>query len=448
MFRLLPRRELSGQVWQLAGPVVVGMISQTLMNVVDTAMVGRLGAISLAAAGLGGVLSWTILGSIGALHVGTQAVTARRYGEREFQVAGKTLDNALWLAVVIGLVASIGTSLGMREAFALFTDDPAVAAAGRGYIAWRLLGALPFMVIMAHRGFFNGVGDTHLHMHVAIAINVVNAFLNWVFIFGHLGAPALGTTGAGMASTFGTVVGMVMFIVIGLLHKKRDHYTYYRWSNLDRDTMWRVTRLTVPSAVRGFLVMLGFSAFAAIVARLGTLEMAATNVILTILSLSYMPGAGFGFAAATLIGQKLGEQKPEEAEEFGWESARLSMVVMGLVGILFIFFPELLLRFFTEDADVIAKAALPLRIMGCVQVFDAFGMVFSFALEGAGMNRWVLFAELGVNWLVFLPLTYLLSHVAGLGLLGAWGAFSTYLVLFAAIVIVKFRGGAWKSVEV
>lgn len=448
MIRLLPQRELSGQVWRLAGPVVVGMISQTLMNVVDTAMVGRLGAISLAATGLGGILSWTILGSIGALHVGAQAVAARRYGEKNYTVAGKTLDNALWIAVVVGLLTSVVAAYVMHEIFGIFTEDEAVTAEGRRYVMYRMFGALPFMVIMAYRGFFNGLGDTHLHMNVMITTNVANVALNYMFIFGKFGAPAMGSAGAGLASTLGTIIGMLLFIVIGILYKKRGNYNYHRLRNLDRDVMWRITRLAVPSGIRSFLVMLGFAAFSAIVARLGTVQMAATNVVLTILSLSYMPGAGFGFAAATLIGQKLGEQDPKGAEEFGWESARLSFVVMGVVGILFVFFPELLMRFFTDDQEVIARGTLPLRLMGLVQVFDAFGMVFSFALEGAGMNRWVLFAELGVNWLFFLPLSYFFAHTMGWGLTGAWMAFCGYLVLFATVVVWKFANGSWKNAEV
>lgn len=448
MIRLLPRRELSGKVWRLAGPVVVGMISQTLLSVVDTAMVGRLGAISLAATGLGGILSWTIIGSVGALHVGAQAVSARRFGEKNFVVAGKTLDNALWLAVVVGIVTTIVSVWAMSHLFGLFTNDLMVEAEGKRYIMYRLLGTLPFMVIMAFRGFYNGVGDTHLHMNVMIVINASNVLLNWVFIFGHLGAPAMGSAGAGLASTLGTIIGMLLFIIIGFRYKSRDNYNYFKLSNLDRDTMWRIVRLAVPSGLRNLLVMLGFSAFSAIVSGLGTVQMAATNVVLTILSLSYMPGAGFGFAAATLIGQKLGEEDPDGAEEYGWESARLSLTVMGLIGIVFVFFPELLFRLFTDDPEVIAKGILPLRIMGAIQVFDAVGMVFSFALEGAGMNRWVLVAELCVNWLVFLPASYILAHVVGWGLTGAWSAFSFYLVLFSFLVTRKFMSGAWKTVEV
>ncbi|HEB84938.1 MAG TPA: MATE family efflux transporter [Bacteroidetes bacterium] len=446
--RLLPKKSLSLEVWMLAGPVVVGMISQTLMSVVDTAMVGRLGAEALAAAGLGGVLSWMILGSLGALYIGSQAVAARRHGEGDFAQAGKVLDNALLLSVVLGFVIVFVLAPGMRDRFFLFSNDPIVVSEGRGYIYNRLLGGLPFMVIMAHRGFFNGVGETKLHMQVAILINSLNVVLNYFLIFGHGGFPRLETAGAGLASALGTTVGAGYFLLLGLNRKRRARYTYYRLANLDRVVTWRIARLALPSAAHSFMVMLGFSVFSALVARLGTVEMAATNVCINVASLSFLPGAGIGIAAATLIGRSLGEKKPDKAEEYGWEALRIGVLFMGLLGLVFIAMPEVILRLFTPDQAVIQAGVLPLRVVGLFQAFDASGMVLSMALEGAGMNRWTMMAEISVNWGLFLPLTYLFAFVFGWGLTGAWTAMAIYMFVFGVVVALKFAGGSWKTVEV
>ena len=448
MIRILPDRTLSRQVWILAGPVVIGMVSQTLMNVVDTAMVGRLGPSALAATGLGGILSWMIMGSFGAIHVGTQAVSSRRFGEGKPEEAGRALDNALLLSLIFGSIGSFLIAPLVRELMPLFTNDPVVIVDGRGYVYLRTLGVLPFMVIMAHRGFFNGIGETHQFMIISIIMNVVNAGLNYVLIFGHFGLPALGTRGAALGSTLGTVVGLLIFAGVGLAHKRRNEYRYYRTTNISREMSGRIFKLTVPSGTRSLLVMLGFSAFSGIVARLGTVEMATTNVMLTILSLSYMPGFGFGIAAASLIGQKLGEGEPDQAEEYGWEAGRLAIVTMGVMGILFIGFPEVLMRIFTDDQMVVEAGRIPLRLMGFVQVFDAMGMVLGGGLEGAGMTKWVFLAELTVNWLIFLPFAFLASHILGWGLIGAWIAFGTYLVLFGLAVTIKFSRGTWKTVKV
>jgi len=448
MLRFLPDRKLSRKVWILAGPVVVGMISQTLLNVVDTAMVGRLGSIALAAAGLGGILSWTVLGSIGALHIGVQTVASRRFGEKRFTEAGKTLDNAIMIALIVGLFCSGVVSEVVVKVFHLFTDDPTVVSEGKGYLVHRLMGALPFMIIMAHRGFFNGIGETHLHMKVSIAINASNVLFNYLFIFGNFGFPRMETAGAGLASTLGTTIGMLMFVVIGLNHKRRKEFNYYHRSNLDRTIVNKLLNLSSASGVRIFLAMMGFSFFSAIVSRLGTVEMASTNVILTIISMSFLPGAGFGTAAGSLIGQKLGEGKPDEAEEFGWESARLGVITMGVMGIIFILVPDLLLQIFTSDSEVIRVGSMPLRMMGFVQIFDAMGMVMMGSLEGAGMNKFVMYAEIAVNWLIFLPSALIFSHIIGWGLLGAWSAMGLYILILGVIVTHKYIGGSWKEVQV
>lgn len=448
MIRILPKRDLSSEVWKLAGPVVVGMISQTLLNVVDTAMVGRLGAVALGAAGLGGVLAWMVLGSCGALNVGTQAVAARRFGEERFKAAGQVLDNSLALAVVIGGVITLFFAPGMREIFSLFSNDPAVIAEGRGYIFYRLLGGLPLMLIMAHRGFFNGIGKTQLHMRVAIVINTTNILLNYMFIFGNFGAPRMETPGAGLASALATTIGSLYFLSIGVKSRWKNKFDIYNMENLDKAVAWNIMRLTIPSGIQALLAMLGFSVFTALVARIGTVELAATNVCITVMSLAFLPGFGVGLAGASLVGQKLGAGKPDEAEIYGWESGRLGMILMGLIGISFIVIPSLIISIFTDDPAVIKAGIIPLRMMGLVQIFDALGMVFSQALQGAGLNRWVMIVEVGVNWGLFIPGTILLAFVLDWGLVGAWIALGVYLVVFGIIVTVKFASGSWKTSKV
>ncbi|MFC2170543.1 MATE family efflux transporter [Calditrichota bacterium] len=446
--RILPSRKLSAEVWRLAGPVVIGMISQTLLNVVDTAMVGRLGAASLGAAGLGGMLAWLVLGSFGALNVGTQTVASRRFGEGDPYSAGKVLDNSIILGVMLGLTITLIVAPVMRELFRFFSADPEVVREGSGYIYYRLLGGLPLMLIMAFRGFFNGIGKTRLHMSVAIIVNCSNVLLNYMFIFGNFGMPRMETHGAGLASALATAIGAITFLAIALRPYWRNEFQIFRITNLNRNVSFSVLRLAFPTGLRALAEMFAFSAFTLIVARLGTVELAATNVCITVMSLSFLPGAGVGVAAATLIGQKLGEGKPKEAEIFGWEAGRNGMLLMGLVGVIFFIFPEQIFRIFTDDAEVIKAGIIPLRFMGLVQSFDAAGMVFMLALEGAGMNRWVFIAAGIISWGFFIPGTIIAAYVFKLGMIGAWAVLGVYLVIFGIAMTLKFAGGGWKTVKV
>lgn len=446
--RLLLRRDLSGEVWKLAGPIVLGMISQTLMNVIDTVMVGRLGAFALAATGLGGLLSWMILGSLGGLNIGVQAVTARRFGEGNKRGAGKVLDNGLLIALIIGTVCTLFISHGMSGLFRIFSDDREVVIAGSGYIYYRLLSGLPFMIITAQRGFFNGISRTKLHMLVVLVSNVLNVILNYLLIFGKFGLPRMEASGAGLATTLANVIGCLLFIYISLRKHRRKPFGYYNPSNLDWNVCRGIIRLAVPSGLQVLLAMTGYAAFNAIISRIGTIELATTNVCITVWSLAFLPGTGLGISAASLIGQKLGEGLPDRAEEFGWESARLGILTMGMIGLIFIIIPEQIFRIFTDDSAVIEAGRIPLRILGCIQIFDATGMVLSQALQGAGMNRWVLLAEIAANWGFFIPGTFLVVFIFNLGLNAAWVVLAVYLIIFGSVVTMKFAGGRWKEVKV
>ena len=445
--RIWLKKDLSAEVWKLAGPVVVGMISQTLMNVVDTAMVGRLGAVALAATGLGGLLSWMVLGTLGGLATGVQAISARRYGEGDPLAAGKVLDNGIFIALVVGSVCSLLFSWGMSRIFFIFTEDPAVVVAGSGYISYRLLSGLPFMLMSAYRGFFNGIGKTKPYMRVVIVANMINVALNYALIFGKFGFPRMEAPGAGLATSIANIIGVVYFIIIAVKYKHRRQFRYHHPANCDLTVCRSIINLALPAGMQVLLSMIGYAAFIAIVARIGTIELATTNVCITIWSVAFLPGVGIGVAAAALIGQKLGEKKPDKAEAYGWESVRLGMIVMGIIGLSFLAVPDLIFRIFTDNPAVIAAGRIPLRILGLIQIFDATGMVLSQALQGAGMNRWVLIVEIITNWGFFVPCTAAVVFLFGWGLNAAWLVMACYLIIFGATVTIKFAGGKWKEVK-
>jgi Na+-driven multidrug efflux pump len=172
------------------------------------------------------------------------------------------------------------------------------------------------------------------------------------------------------------------------------------------------------------------------------------NVVLNIQSVSFMPGYGFGVAASALISQNLGAGDTVKAERAGYESAKLGMMLMGLMGAVFIAVPEAIVYLFTNDPEVIRSSVFPLRIVGLVQIIDAAGMIFASALEGAGNTRWVMMAEVGVNWLIFLPMTYLLTFAAGMGRFGPWIAWAVYMIVFGIVCFLKFQHGSWKKIKI
>jgi MATE family multidrug resistance protein len=440
--------ERTRSVLNLAAPVMVGMVSVTLLSVVDTAMVGRLGAPALAASGLGGQMFWLVMGSLGALSVGTQAISARRVGESRHDAAGQVIDNATVIAVVIGTVMTAVGVLLTPVLFPLIIHDPKVAVLGVGYLEARFWGALPFMVMWGFRGFYNGIGKTVVPMRVAIMVNAVNIFLNWVLIYGNLGFPKFGVVGAGMASSIATAIGAIAMVSTAYYGGYRSQYDLFRKGNSSMEIKKAIMKLAIPTTMQNALAMTGYAVFLAMIGLIGTEQQAVSNVIFTIMSISFLPGVSFGVAASTLISQKLGEGTAKAAESMGWESMKLSATLMGMLGIIFMLFPSDLIEIFTNDPTLVKMGVVSLRIMGAVQAFDGIGMTMSSALQGAGMNRWVMIAEVCISWGLFIPLTYLMGIKAGWGIVGAWSAVAVNLVLFAAACSLKFAGRKWQAVRI
>lgn len=207
-----------------------------------------------------------------------------------------------------------------------------------------------------------------------------------------------------------------------------------------------MVRLSSPILAQRILSNGAWAIFFIIIAHIGTVESAATNVIRSIYHLSIMVAIGFGVAAGALIGQNLGSKNPERAEKLAWEAVKLTTYAMFVIGVLFFALPGLVFRIYTTDSVVIATGRLPLMLLGFVQVFAGFALVLSQSLQGAGNTRYVMLVELACVAL-YLPIVYLLGQRTSLGLVGAWTGEYVYWIVLAVAMVWKFRTGTWKTIK-
>src|SRR5581483_354266 len=202
---------------------------------------------------------------------------------------------------------------------------------------WRMYGVISLAMTMAVKGFFDGIGKTHLHFVASLVMNVLNVLLCWILIFGHWGAPRMGAPGAGLAAFMATWIGL--FIMLGYAWMHRDEYKPIRWSNISKSLTWDMLKLSIPAAFATIVMMLGFGMFAKIVGRLDApgsepIAGASTTNIIEVLKLTFTACIGFGTATATLVSQSLGAKRADDAERYGWSSVRLGLVLFGVVGFL------------------------------------------------------------------------------------------------------------------
>jgi MATE family multidrug resistance protein len=275
-------------------------------------------------------------------------------------------------------------------------------------------------------------------------MHVINIFLNWVLIFGNLGAPELGATGAGVASAIATMFGAASYFLLGR--------TYARDAGFlrelpDRATMATIIRLAAPAGLQQFFFAAGMTVFLALVARMGTPELAATKVIIDLILVGILPGLGFGLAAASLAGQALGRGDPDDAKQWGWDVTKVAILVVGALSIPAVLVPEWILGVFIHAPSTLALAKDPLRLVAAFLFFDAVGMVLMNALMGAGDVKRVMFIATGYQWLIFLPLVYVFGPVMGLGLLVVFAVQVIYRAFQSLTFAFMWKRGRWQSIE-
>jgi putative MATE family efflux protein len=434
-------------VLRLALPAMGEQLLSMMVGIVDTFLVGHLGAAPLAAVGLANQWVFMATSLFGAIATGATALVARFIGAGKPDEADLVLRQSVLVGALIGVIATaLGLSLA-RQAVTLLGAQDEVIVLSRDYL--RIVSSILFFSTLMFIGnaSLRGAGDTRTPLYVMLVVNALNIVVAWTAINGPFGLPKLGVAGSALGAATGRFVGGVL--VVALLLKGRSGIQL-RLTRLrpDWNLIRRILRVGLPSGVEQLFFRSGHMVFARILAELGTVTYAANQVAMNGWSLSFMPGFGFALAATTLVGQGLGAEDPDAAQQRGYTAYRMCATLMGAVGLVFLLFPAQIVGFFTDDPQLIALGTMPLRMVGLIQPLLSANMVFAGGLRGAGDTRFPMIISGGSIWLIRLPLAYLFAIVFGWGLLGAWGALALDLSLRGVLNFLRFRSGRWKTVEV
>ena len=420
------------------------MLSQNVLNLVDTGMVGTLGDAALAGVGLGGFANFLLSSFVLGLSAGVQAMAARRVGEGRRAETALPLNGGLLIAVIIAVPWSAVLISLAPDYFPWLTTDVAVVDQGVPYLRARLFAMAAMGMNFAFRGYWNAVDKSILYMRTLISMHVLNIFLNWVLIFGNLGAPELGATGAGVASAISTIFGTASYFVLGRSYARDAGFMH---GLPDRPTVTTILKLAAPAGLQQFFFAAGMTIFLALVARMGTSELAATKVIIDLILVGILPGLGFGLAAASLAGQSLGRRDPDDAKQWGWDVTKIAVVVVGLLSLPAVLVPEWILGVFIYEPSTLALATTPLRIVAASLFLDTLGMVLMNALMGVGDVKRVMMIATSFQWLLFLPAVYVIGPVLGLGLVAVFGAQIVYRLLQSITFTSMWKAGRWQTIE-
>lgn len=438
-------RERFKAIVQLSLPIILGMGSQNLLNLVDTAMVGQLGTVPLAAVGIAGVSLWVLTSVLQGMAAAVQAITARRLGEKRQDQQHEAIVNALYFVVFVCVPYTLLLIWLAPHAFDFLTPDPAVQASGTAYLSIRLYTVVAIAMNYCFRGYFNGIKQSVLYMQTLLLMHPINIFLNYGLIFGAWGFPEMGVEGAALGTAIATVLGTANYI--RLMIKHRNPGFQMGLSVVSKRVMNGLRHLAVPACLQSFTMAVGFLLFFRIAAMIGTDALAATNVLHKLYLTCILISMGMGLGTITLVSNALGEKRPEEAVAWVKGTLFIACMALGVLGGSFALFPHFWLGLFMDDPVVIQMAFGSMVLLGLSQVHDAASMILSYAHLGGGANQTVMVVSFINQWLIFLPACFIWVYFFDGGLLEIWICLSSYRFLLFVSFLISLWRGRWLKVS-
>jgi MATE family multidrug resistance protein len=435
------------EVIVLALPVVATQVSVTLMGVVDSIMVGRLGATELGAVGLGGVWTWTLVCFWMGLATVVQTFVSQAHGAGANRECGAWAWQGLGVLVPMGLAAGIALHFGAGEVVHLLDPGPTLEPIAASYMSMRAFGVAGNVAMMVLASFFRGLGDTRTPLWVTIFANLTNVVLDYGLIFGELGMPEMGVAGAGLATAMSEWLGALALFAAFRSRRMRDlHGT--KFVPVDWTRVRRLFSTGLAIGGQWLLEMLSFAIFLLFVARMGDESMAASQAFISLLSLSFMQASGIGLAVSTLVGRYIGARDPGAVRKSYASAMWLATILGGVIALVFLAVPGLLMSAFTSNSEVLRLGGPLLAIGAVFQLFDAWAIVTDGALRGAGDTRLPFLMRFALGWLLFVPLAWILGVYLEGGLFWAWIGGSVYVVALAGMLRWRFASGAWQSIRI
>jgi multidrug resistance protein, MATE family len=417
---------------RLAAPLAVAELGWMFMGIVDTVMAGPLGAAAVGTGSVGSMIFFPIAICGTGMLLGMDTLVAQAFGSNEMADTRRTLVNGIWLA----------TALAPLVALVLWALIPVLRMAGVNpnvmqmlgpFIRNLLWGVWPLLLYAALRRYLQAVNIVKPVTFALVSANLVNAAGNWILMFGHAGAPAMGVAGSALSTSFSRAyMAAVLAATVVWYERRSANWLFHISWRPDLTRIRRLIELGLPAAGQILAEGAVFGIVTVMAARLDPASLAAHGIAVNVISTTFMVPLGISSAAAVRVGQAYGRGDLRSAAVSGWTALLLSSLFMGTCGLALATVPRWIVRLYIGDAAVVSMGALLLRIAAVFQLFDGLQVVSGGALRGIGDTRTPMLVHLVGYWAVGMPVTYGLCFWLGWGAPGIWVGLSVALVLIGA----------------
>jgi putative MATE family efflux protein len=433
-------------------PILTEQAFMTVMGMVNTIMAGRLGKEAVSAVGMVDSLNNIFIGFFSALAVGGTVVVAQYSGRGNGKKANEAAKQALYCGVMIAFVVTISIWVFKQPLIRLLfgSAEKSVINATYSYLGITLFTYPLIAILLVANGLLRGTGDTKTPAKITISMNALNVLFSYVLIYGiNIGGlgikfSGLGIIGAALGIALARVVGagMVLLALIrGSNNLKLRNVTKFKF---ERELLIPVVSIGIPASIESLLFSIGKLITQIYIVSLGTVAIASNSISGSIAGMINVPGAAFSIAATTIVGQRIGKGKAEDAQKSLMYLTYLSIGCLTLLGLLSIPFAPYLAELYNKDLGVIELSSKVIRMNGIFIIAWSFSFILPAGLRGAGDVKYTMFTSIAGMWLFRITLGYVLSITFGIGLIGVWLAMYIDWIVRGTMYFLRVKGGKWK----
>src|SRR5664280_612987 len=439
--------KLSRAILLLSIPAVLEMIMESIFVIVDIYFVSKLGANAVATVGITESMVTIIYAIAIGLGMATTSMVSRRIGEKNPDAASVAAFQAILTGIVVSVIIGLPGALYSKKLLGLMGASKQIVDSMSGYTSIMLGGNIVIMMLFIINAIFRSAGDAAVAMKVLWIGNIINIILDPCLIFGLGPFPHMGVAGAAIATSIGRGTAVMVQFYLLFFGKKRIRLSTAHLL-VDFRIMVKLLKLAFGSIGQNLIGTTSWIALVRILSIFGSEVVAGYTIALRIIGFTLLPSWGISNAASTLVGQNLGAKKPDRAEKAVWVTGYINMILLGVIGLILILFPETFIRIFINNENVIKSGILGLRIVSIGYIAYGFGMVLVNSFNGAGDTSTPLKINIFAFWLVEIPLAWLLALKLGLQEEGVFVAIVVAESLMTLIAWLVFRRGKWKLKEV
>lgn len=435
------------RIWLIAYPIIIGSIAQNVINVTDTAFLGRLGEVALGGGAIGGLFYLSIVMLGWGFGIGTQIVVARRYGEGAVRAIGRTIEHGLLFLLGLALTILLLVLVFKDDFLRLIISSDAVRSTSVDFVNFRIWGIFFAHTNFIFRALYIGVGKTKVITLTTLVMVVVNIFLDYSLIFGHFGFPEMGVSGAAFASVLAEISCTLVFVLFTYLKLPVNEYRLFKFKFFSSTLLLRLLKVSVPMMLQNFFSFAVWFVFFLLIEKMGESELAISNIIRSIYVVLLIPIMGFASATNSLVSYVIGKGYPNQVFRVIAKTSVISVLGVTAIVAACSLFPKQLLMIYTTNSHLIELGIPAIRVISVSAVLLALAFVLFSGVSGTGKTDISLIIEVVVLFL-YLIITYILTSTFRAEVHEVWSVEIYYGFLMSLLSFLYLKSGRWKGENV